>query len=205
MSKLSTRDREAFATLDALYARLPSIVCQRKCGIACGAVPVTDLEARRVQLAAHVKPRTIPVTVVPPGEVASRTIERCIYLRGEAACTVYAVRPLICRVWGLTKMLSCMHGCVPSRWVSDLEFLDLARAVERLGGGRVLRTTPTGLSTDPMESYESIAATIAMATASGERTKTAAALDADAEHTRSLRAIFGGRIIRAMTNEGGQR
>jgi Putative zinc- or iron-chelating domain len=170
--------REAFAQLDALYAALPTVACRGLCAIACGAIPLTDLEARRLQLATHVKPRTVPGSVTEDGR--TRAAERCIYLR-EDRCSVYAARPLICRVW---------HGCVPDRWLSDLEFVRIAQAVERLGGGRVIRTTPTGLEHTPGEQFA------ALAPAPG---RTVADIDADSERVRSLRALHGGRILSAHT------
>lgn len=173
---------DLFAQLDARYAELPALTCRGECAIACGAMPLTDLEARRLQLATHVKPRTV-LRVLADG----REHERCIYLTPADRCRAYAVRPLICRVWGLVRMLSCMHGCLPARWFSDLEFLHLAQAVERIGGGRVIRTTPTGLAHTPGEAYAALTVT-----------RSPAQIDAAAERTRNLRALFGGRIILAL-------
>jgi uncharacterized protein len=189
MSKATAADRARFAQLDALYAELPTVACQGLCAIGCGAIPLTDLEARRLQLATHVKPRTVPGIVTDGG--APRPAERCIYLRQDC-CTVYAARPLICRVWGVVQMLSCPRGCLPDRWLSDLEFVRIAQAVERLGGGRVLRTGADGLSHIPGESF------CALRPAPG---RTAAAIEADAERTRGLRALHGGRILSAVTTE----
>src|SRR2546429_6087610 len=28
-------------------------------------------------------------------------------------CTVYEVRPMICRLWGMVEGMQCPHGCVP--------------------------------------------------------------------------------------------
>jgi len=138
----------AFGTLDRLYAELPTIHCQGRCGIACGPLPLTDLEARRLQLTTHVKPRTVIKLLADGAPHTEKPRERCVYLTAADRCSAYAVRPLICRAWGLVKMLSCMHGCVPDRWLSDFELLRLAETVERLGGGRVVRTTPEGLAVD---------------------------------------------------------
>ena len=41
-------------------------------------------------------------------------------------------KPMICRLWGLTRMMACPHGCVPSRWLTEEEargFLDNALAL----------------------------------------------------------------------------
>ena len=182
---MSKRDKyaRAIAALDRLYAAVPAVPCRRLCGEACGPVILTDLEARRLQVASHVKPRTLPM-------IASGADLRCIYLTpAQDGCTVHAIRPLICRVWGALKRLSCPHGCVPERWISDSEFVALAIAVEKIGGGRVLRTGPEGLGHVPGERF---------ATLLGARLRPEAVINAEAERVRGLRALFGGLILSAI-------
>lgn len=179
MSKPTRAEREAFAALDALYAQLPAIACARRCGISCqGGILLTDVEARRLQLATHCKPRT------------TNARGRCVYLSADERCTVHPIRPLICRVWGLVKRLSCMHGCVPAQWLDDRAFLDLAVAVERVGGGRVLRTTIEGLVHAPGESFGKLAAAVAIAPRVDDTT-----IAVEAERVLHLRALHGGRIL----------
>ncbi len=182
--KVTTKLRDAFAQLDALYAQLPPIACQGRCAIACGPILLTDLEARRLQFVTHRKPRTIPVQAV---DAAGNTMrERCVYLTAADRCSAYAVRPFICRAWGVVRMLSCMHGCVPATWINDLEFVRLAQTIERLGGGRLLRTIPEGLA-DHGRGFGDI----------GSPTRSEAEIDANSERVRSLRALHGGRILLA--------
>jgi Putative zinc- or iron-chelating domain len=90
---------------------------------------MTVLEAERLRKATHVAPRL--------------TGGRCIYLKDER-CTAYQQRPLICRAWGAVPNLSCPHGCTPDRWLTPNEFLDIAQAVEQLGGALV-QTVATGV------------------------------------------------------------
>jgi hypothetical protein len=175
--------RETFAQLDALYAELPAIACQGKCSIACGALPLTDAEARRLQLVTHRKPRTVPGLLALKDFAPPELRERCVYLTPAGRCSAYDVRPLICRAWGLVKRMSCMHGCVPDRWLTDLEFLRIAQAIERLGGGRILRTE--GLTYLKGESFCGV----------GPVTRAEVDIEADAERVRGLRALRGGRIL----------
>lgn len=171
------------AQLDAIYRQLPRVECQRRCGVACGPMLLTDGEARRIQHATHRAPRTLPMVHQDPGTV------RCVYLApDQRACTAYATRPLICRVWGVTKQLSCPAGCVPDRWLSPVDFVRLAQDVERIAGP-LYRTGPDGLTkTDGFLSMV------------GLRMKPRAVIESDAERTRSLRAIFGGRILAAAAD-----
>lgn len=187
MSKSTRAEREAFAKLDALYAQLPPLACQGKCGISCrGGIMLTDVEARRLQVTTHRKPRTTDER------------GRCVYLTADERCSVYAVRPLICRAWGVVKMMSCPFGCVPERWLTEIEFLNIAVEVERLGGGRVLRTAVEGVAHVPGESFATIAAHIAMAPKLDP-----AQVARDADRTLHLRALHGGRIMVAKEEPPG--
>ena len=38
----------------------------------------------------------------------------CPYLDlGTKRCTVHSVRPMICRLWGVSENMKCPHGCKP--------------------------------------------------------------------------------------------
>jgi Fe-S-cluster containining protein len=100
MSKRS-RDKDIHAALDAVYARLPTVACRGLCAVACGPIILTPAEATRMK-AAH--PERRPLRTEPV---------RCTYLTKRERCSVYAVRPLICRIFGVVQRMSCMHGCVP--------------------------------------------------------------------------------------------
>src|SRR4051812_30447473 len=105
-----------FNQLDAIYARMPTVACKGLCSVACGSVPLSDLEARRMQLVSHRKPRTTADGI-------------CAYLTIDKRCSVYAVRPAICRAWGVLQTLSCMHGCAPAQWMLDDEFLRIVQEI----------------------------------------------------------------------------
>lgn len=114
------------ADLDALYATLPALECRGLCGPqVCGPIPMTVLEFERVRHA----------TLTTP---AHRPDGHCRYF-GPTGCSVYALRPLICRVYGLQEAFRCAHGCVPSRWLSDDEARDVTVKVNRLSDHQCVR------------------------------------------------------------------
>lgn len=95
--------------LDALYAELPTIECRDGgCWQSCGPVPMTGVERQRI-----VDEHQVQVAAGPDGT--------CCALTPLLRCGVYQVRPLICRIWGMTRSLPCPSGCRPSRWLSDDE------------------------------------------------------------------------------------
>ena len=108
---------EALAALQALYARIPTISCQRLCGDACGPIGMNYLEW--IALRQHA-----PVRLVGKNE-------HCPLLR-RGQCCAYRYRPLICRLWGTTVPLLCHFGCEPARWLTDEEANDILMEGERL-------------------------------------------------------------------------
>ena len=109
--------------LQALYAELPQIACRGLCYGACGPVMASRLEVH--QLGAPV--------------AFHRHTLNCVFLDAiHRRCLAYDQRPMICRVYGVSRGLPCGHGCVPDRWLTDAEgreFVDRAMAI---GGGMVL-------------------------------------------------------------------
>lgn len=45
----------------------------------------------------------------------------CPHLSPIGTCSVYAIRPLICRIWGMVEAMPCEWGCKPSRMLTDDE------------------------------------------------------------------------------------
>lgn len=92
--------------LRALYDRLPTIDCCGKCVASCGPIVMAGIEA--TQLEGHTGQRL---------GVVDDTMT-CPLLKG-GRCTVYEVRPLICRLYGVVWGMRCEHGCEPSRLLTD--------------------------------------------------------------------------------------
>ncbi|KPC54657.1 YkgJ family cysteine cluster protein [Amantichitinum ursilacus] len=80
--------------------RIPGFACKPDCHDCCGPVTATSTEVQRL----------------PPKSAAEHAaaLEHldCVYL-GPQGCTVYAERPLICRLFGTTPSLPCPHGLGP--------------------------------------------------------------------------------------------
>ena len=138
---------------------------------------------------AHVHIAVFWPIVDPSG---NRRTERCVYLTDQDRCTVYAIRPLMCRVYGLLKQLSCPRGCNPAAWLTASAFVRIAQAVEAVGGGRLLVTTPDGLARHPGGDFATFDLSLGRPTD---------LVEADVERTRSLRALHGGRILAVVKHE----
>lgn len=109
--------------LAEIYASLPTVDCKKRCHGACGPISLLGREDKAVEQAAGRKLRIVEdgsdrLLLGDPPEMV------CPLLRFNE-CSVYAARPIICRLFGVTKRMKCPYGCEPSRWLSEEEAFDL--------------------------------------------------------------------------------
>ena len=105
--------------IDRLYATLPHIECQRRCQKACGPILMSKAEADRIA-------ERIGRTPKDTNDLS------CPMLSIMGSCTIYDIRPAICRIYGLTKSLQCQFGCTPEHWLEDAEAHRLLRRIHKL-------------------------------------------------------------------------
>jgi Fe-S-cluster containining protein len=110
--------------LDALYAELPRIDCVGLCRDTCGPIDMSRAERQRIARAG---------VDIPAGSLITYD---CPALTMLGQCSVYKIRPLICRIWGLTKRLHCNYGCRPSRWLTEPEAYTLIARAYDISGQR---------------------------------------------------------------------
>lgn len=104
--------------------------CKGKCAMSCGPIPVSSLERKLIQgRAGH-----ILTTERNLGKKNTEGVMSCNMLTEDGRCSVYSIRPLVCRLWGTTRALACPEGCQPERWLGDQEALDLFDAIQALTG-----------------------------------------------------------------------
>ena len=109
--------------LEDIYNEVPELECKRLCADYCttGPIPMGKIEWERVKKHLGSSPKGDTKTWV------------CPMLDGTT-CTVHAVRPLICRLWGAARGMECPHGCKPKRWVEKDEGHALLKQVYSLDG-----------------------------------------------------------------------
>ena len=109
--------------IDAIYTEIPKLNCQGKFHESCGPILCSVPEFERMKASS-----LLPLVKLNGMD--------CPALN-NGSCTVYAVRPLICRLWGAVKAMMCPYGCVPERWMSEAEATRLIRRVRKLTGGAI--------------------------------------------------------------------
>lgn len=94
------------AQLTEVYESLPQIDCKGACWDSCGSIGMSVPEQRRIR---ERHGRTLPLMAA----FAAQGDGMCPALTMFGQCSVYADRPLICRLWGLVPSMRCNFGCVP--------------------------------------------------------------------------------------------
>lgn len=128
---------EAYASIDELYAGLPPLECKGLCADSCTVIDASELERRRL--------RERGIELGPPsdrwtlerlkGLIAAGRTPRCPALSPLGTCSVYEIRPLICRVFGMVldprtgEGMMCEHGCIPDGTITPAQ---LFRAILQL-------------------------------------------------------------------------
>lgn len=110
--------------LKKIYNKLPTIDCKKLCHTSCGLIAVGKQERKIAEKIMGKDPYPTLEEARERLRIATENKEkepfRCSLLK-EGKCSIYNIRPLICRIWGLTKKLRCPYGCIPSRWLEDTE------------------------------------------------------------------------------------
>lgn len=136
-------EAEAYALLDELYAMLPPIDCKGKCFDSCTSIEVSELERRRISArGVH-----LPETPIRARQRLHRTVgthARCPALSSFNTCTVYDVRPFVCRAFGMVsesdvpheeifrQAMMCDYGCIPDGVISVAHFVGILDKIEML-------------------------------------------------------------------------
>jgi Fe-S-cluster containining protein len=98
------------------YRDIPPVPCRTGCTDCCGPAPFSSAELARVEdlipadamLQKH-RSGTVVVKVTRP--------MKCAFASDEG-CTIYAMRPLVCRLFGAVKgepRLTCSFGCIAAK------------------------------------------------------------------------------------------
>lgn len=96
--------------LEALYAELPTVDCQCKCFGACASIGIAAAEFDRIAAAIGYTPRSDDSGWCP------------LLDRQSGLCTVHQIRPMICRLWGVSECMQCPWGCeVTPRKLTEAE------------------------------------------------------------------------------------
>jgi len=116
------RIRQAKRLLREVYSMIPKFECVDGCTECCGATLWTYIEWKLISDWLKERGRE--------ERFAKDIFEKCPYIE-NGKCSIYEVRPLVCRLFGVTKRLKCPYR-EPEFYLPD-EFADkLVEAVKRI-------------------------------------------------------------------------
>lgn len=128
--------KSRYKKLDALYKQIPEVECKGLCHESCTIVPASKLERKRVKdhLGKDIfRPTTDPdglhsklIEIVQEGKVKD-----CAALK-EGRCTIYSIRPAICRIFGAATNLECPYGCKAKEPMSVSDGFALIKKIDDL-------------------------------------------------------------------------
>jgi Fe-S-cluster containining protein len=121
-------------SLADVYARIPPVPCKGLCQDSCGPIAMSEEEDERLRA----RGVTVPSMVSTVAAMEAGAEYWCPALR-DGACTVYDVRPTICRLWGATRSMPCPHGCTTDDALTQEQSHELLQAAAKAGGGMVAR------------------------------------------------------------------
>ena len=128
--------KRADAELMAIYAEIPDMLdCKGLCHDSCGPIPLTKREWQRLDM----RGVQIPDAMKAVEEIVATNGQWSCPALVNNRCSVYEVRPLICRMYGTvdTEHLRCVHGCSPvGRFLTDVEARSLIERTLEAGGGQ---------------------------------------------------------------------
>jgi hypothetical protein len=123
---------EMYREIDAVYAGLPTVECKGLCHEYCTEILMSSAEEYRLN---HESGR--PYEFVKKFRQLAyglRTPELCPHLSADKRCTVYAIRPAVCRAFGVGEGLPCPFGCQPTRTLTKSEAGPMFFALNAIGG-----------------------------------------------------------------------
>jgi len=121
--------------LNEIYDSLPSVECKGLCWTTCSFINITPVEEMNIEQATGKPVETILVPMLHGHGVTPMIKptegDQCPYLQLRR-CSIYAQRPLICRVFGAAEGLPCRHGCKPNRVISDQDVNKILKQIVKL-------------------------------------------------------------------------
>lgn len=112
--------------IEQVYNLVPRLECKGKCQESCGPIDMSDRERDIIKEFCiknnityhHIEHVTIDKLLQDFAKSDAELM--CPFLK-ENKCSIYQVRPLICRLWGNVDSMPCLWGCKPTRMLSEKE------------------------------------------------------------------------------------
>ena len=117
--------------LEAIYKKIPQLDCQGHCYKSCTVIPAETIEVKRAREKLSFNPFLISNRNIENAKLTGH-VPACGALKNKR-CTIYSIRPTICRLYGAAEGLECAFGCQPKqKELTKQEAYALLREVRKL-------------------------------------------------------------------------
>lgn len=128
---------EKLKRIDALLSSVPPMRCLEGCSSCCGPVAMTRLEESRICRSIGQSPKWLRQAMLKTFNdvVAKGDSGGSCPLLKDGRCSVYDIRPAVCRVFGSSddKLLICPHGCASKNPWTKAHTSAVMDQVDKLG------------------------------------------------------------------------
>lgn len=114
--------------LKDIYRKIPGLKCKGLCSESCSFIIIGKKEKsnfERIGIEGNFVLHEQWTDTVDLQGIS----RKCSKLSECGKCTIYNDRPLICRLFGVVKKMSCPFGCKPERWMTDDQARKLMKKV----------------------------------------------------------------------------
>jgi len=126
--------KSKYKKLEQLYKKIPEIECKGLCHESCTIIPASKIETKRARERMGGKSLfklEKVLEALKQNNEDSIKIPSCPALK-DKRCSIYNVRPAICRLYGVAEGLECPFGCKPKKTISRAEVNILLKEIEAL-------------------------------------------------------------------------
>ncbi len=124
---------EKLAKIDDILSTIPAFKCKEGCADCCGPIQLSRLEYHRCVKASGRTAQDVRQHM--ERNLRQQTYQCPLLNKKTNQCSVYEVRPAICRIFGTTKDLPCPHGYAPdaAHMLSEEKAREILSLVNELG------------------------------------------------------------------------
>lgn len=125
--------------LKKIYKKIPKIACKGLCHNQCTIIAVSKIEREMIEKRLNFDP-FIEVIMHDDNfgdsrqsltKAAPENI-RCPMLDANNRCSIYDIRPFLCRIFGVINGLKCDHGCEVESYISQKDATRLLIEIDNL-------------------------------------------------------------------------
>lgn len=111
--------------LDKLYKEIPEINCKGLCHTTCGIIPCSEAEQARINEKLGIDFQQKQMDDIAKGNLTCPALV-------DKRCSIYEIRPTVCRLYGNVSKMKCMYGCTPKKYLPERKSRKLIKKIDAI-------------------------------------------------------------------------